>query len=45
VSPGYPNTQEKQASHLKSHFIMMIEEFEEDINNSLKEIQEDTENR
>jgi hypothetical protein len=32
VSPGYPNTPEKQDSDLKSHLMMMIE----DINNSLK---------
>jgi hypothetical protein len=26
VSPGYPNTPEKQYSDLKSHLMMMIEE-------------------
>jgi hypothetical protein len=41
ASPGYPNTPEKQDSDLKSHLMMMIEDFK-DINNSLKEIQENT---
>ena len=41
VSPGYPNTPEKQDPELKSHLMMMIEDFK-DINNSLKEIQENT---
>jgi hypothetical protein len=36
VSPGYLNTPEKQDSHLKSHLMMMIEDFKKDINNSLK---------
>jgi hypothetical protein len=40
VSPGYPNTPEKQDSDLKSHLMMMIDDFKKDINNSLKEIQE-----
>jgi hypothetical protein len=39
-SPGYTNTQEKKDSDLKSHLMMMIEDFKKDINNSLKEIQE-----
>ena len=38
VSPGYPNTPEKQDSDLKSH-LMMIEDFKKVINNSIKEIQ------
>jgi hypothetical protein len=42
VSPGYPNTLEKQDSDLKSLLIMMIEDIKKDINNSLKEIQENT---
>jgi predicted nucleic acid-binding Zn-ribbon protein len=42
VSPGYPNTPEKQDSDLKSHLMMMIKNFKKDINNSLKEIQENT---
>ena len=40
ASPGYPNTCEKQDSDSKSHFMMMIEVFKKNINNSLKEIQE-----
>ena len=39
---GYPNTPEKQDSDLKSHLMKMIEDLKEDINNSLKEIQENT---
>jgi hypothetical protein len=35
ASPGYPNTLEKQDSDLKSHLLMMIEDFKKDINNSL----------
>jgi hypothetical protein len=42
ASPGYHNTPEKQDFELKFHFMMMIENFKEDINNSLKEIQENT---
>jgi hypothetical protein len=38
VSPGYPNTTEKQDSDLKSHLMLMIEYFKKDISNSLKEI-------
>jgi hypothetical protein len=41
-SPGYPNTQEKQDSDLKSNLMMMIEDFKQDINDSLKEIQANT---
>jgi hypothetical protein len=41
VSPGYYNTPEKQDSDLKSH-LMMIEDFNKDINNSLKEMQDKT---
>ena len=44
VSRGYPNTPEKQDLNLKSYFMMLIEDFK-DINNSLKEIQENTENQ
>ena len=40
--PGYPKTPEKQDLDLKSHLMMMIEDFRKDINNSLKEIQENT---
>jgi hypothetical protein len=39
---GYPNTPEKQDADSKSHHMMMIEDFEKDINDSLKEIQENT---
>jgi hypothetical protein len=43
VSPGYPNTPEKQESDLKSHPMMRtIEDFKKDINNFLKDIQEKT---
>ena len=40
--PWLPHTPEKQDYDLKSHLMMMIEEFKKDINNSLKEIQENT---
>ena len=40
ASPRYPNMPEKQDNDLKSHLMKMIEAFKEDINNSLKEIQE-----
>jgi hypothetical protein len=42
ASPGYSNTPEKQDVDLKSHLMMLIENFKEDINNCLKEIQENT---
>ena len=42
VSPGYPNTPEKQDSDLKSYLMMLVEDFKKGINNSLKEIQENT---
>jgi hypothetical protein len=42
VSPKYPNTTEKQDSSLKSYLMMLVEDFKEGINNSLKEIQENT---
>ena len=42
MSPGYPNTPEKQDSDLKSYVMMLVEDFEKNINNSLKEIQEST---
>jgi hypothetical protein len=38
----YPNTTRKQDSDLKSHLMVMIEDFKKDINNSLKEIQATT---
>ena len=42
VSPGYPNTTEKQDSDLKSYLMMLVEEFKNGINNSHKEIQDNT---
>ena len=42
TSPGYHNTPEKQDSDLKSYLMMLIEDFKKGINNSLKEIQENT---
>jgi hypothetical protein len=42
VNPGYPNTPEKQESDLKSNLLMLVEDFKKGINNSLKEIQENT---
>jgi hypothetical protein len=40
--PRHTITPEKQDSDLKSLLMMMIEDFEKDTNNSLKEIQENT---
>jgi gas vesicle protein len=42
ASLGYDNNPEKQDSDLKSHLMMMIEDFKKNMNNSLKEIQENT---
>ena len=42
ASPGYTITSEKQDLDLKSLLMMMIEVFRKDINNSLKEIQDNT---
>jgi hypothetical protein len=42
TSPEYTNTPENQESALKSYLMKIIESFKEDINNSLKEIQENT---
>jgi uncharacterized coiled-coil protein SlyX len=42
ASPGYTVTPEEQDLDLKSLLTMMIEDFKKDINNSLKEIQENT---
>jgi predicted phage gp36 major capsid-like protein len=42
ASPRFPNTPEKQDSELKSHFRKMIEAFKEDINTSLKKLQNNT---
>ena len=40
ASPGYTITPEKQDMDLKSLLMMMMEDFKKEINNSLKEIQE-----
>ena len=43
ASPGYTTTPEKQDMDLKSLLMMMMmEDYEKDINNALKEIQENT---
>jgi hypothetical protein len=42
ASTGYTIIPEKQDSDLKSLFMMVIEDFKKDINNSLKELQENT---
>jgi hypothetical protein len=42
VSHGYLNTPESQDSDLTSHLKVMIEDFKKYINNSFKEIQENT---
>jgi GTPase SAR1 family protein len=42
ASSRYYNTSDKRGSDLKSHLMMMIENFKKDINNSFKEIQENT---
>ena len=42
VSPWYPNTPEKQDSDVKSYTMGLVEDLKKDINNSLKEIQENT---
>ena len=40
ASPGYPYTPEKQDSDLKLYLMILVEELKKEINNSLKEIQE-----
>jgi transcription initiation factor TFIID subunit TAF12 len=42
ASPGYPNTHEKQDTNLKSYLMILVEDFKKGINNSLREIQENT---
>jgi esterase/lipase len=42
ASCKYTNTPENQESVLKSYLMKIIESFKEDINNSLKEIQDNT---
>lgn len=39
ASSGYSNTPEKEDSDLKCHLMKMTASFKEDVNNSLKEIQ------
>ena len=39
ASHGYPNTHVKQDFDIKSHLMMMIEDFKKDISNILNEIQ------
>jgi exonuclease VII large subunit len=41
-SPGHPNTPEKLDPDLKEYLMMMVEDIMKDVNNSLKEIQENT---
>jgi hypothetical protein len=42
ASPEYIITPEKQDMDLKTLFMIMMEDYKKDINNSLKEIQENT---
>lgn len=42
TSPGYLNTTETKGNVLKSDLIKMIEVFKEEMNKSLKELQENT---
>jgi gas vesicle protein len=42
VSPVYPNTPKKQHSDLKSYLMMLVEDVKKGINNSLKEMKENT---
>jgi dGTP triphosphohydrolase len=42
ANPGYPITPQKQDSDQKQYLMMVVEDFKKDINNSLKEIQENT---
>jgi hypothetical protein len=42
TSPGYHKTPEKQDSVSKLYLMMLVEDLKKDINNSLKEIQENT---
>ena len=41
-SPGHTNTPEKLDLDLKAYLMMIVEDFKKDVNNSLKEIQENT---
>ena len=38
--PSFPNTPKKQDLNIKSHLIMLIEDFNKYVNHSLKEVQE-----
>jgi predicted RNase H-like nuclease (RuvC/YqgF family) len=42
TSPGHPKTPEKLDPDLKAYLMMMVEDIKKDVNNSLKEIQENT---
>jgi hypothetical protein len=42
ASPGYHNTPKKQDLDLKSYLMMLEEDFKKGVNNSLKEIEENT---
>ena len=42
ANPEYTNTPEKQDSDLKSYLMILVEDFKKGINNSRKEIQENT---
>jgi hypothetical protein len=42
TSPGHHNTPKKQDMDLKSYLMVVVEDFKKGINNSLKEIQENT---
>ena len=45
TSPGHPNTPGKQDSDLKAYLMMMVEDINKDLNDSCKEIQENTTKR
>jgi DNA anti-recombination protein RmuC len=42
ASPGYTNTPKKRDSDLKSYLMMLVEDIKKGINNSIKEIQENS---
>jgi len=42
ANTGYQNTTDKKDLYLKSHLIMMMEDFKKDIKNSIREMQENT---
>ena len=41
-SPGHPNTLENLDLDLKAYLMMMVENIKKDLNNSLKEVQDNT---